>query len=290
MKTTEEIITPEKAARYLATITSPDQQRKHVESVSDSYAKTMKAGHWMLTHQGIGFDENGLAIDGQHRLWAIVKCGIPQRMMVTRGIPCSMPIQVGSGEQSLFAIDCLDRGKQRSVADQLKLRHSFKNASLVVSIARGIAGLCTETRFANTVPITLMIVDIFGESIEYAAANASRVSGFRIAGVNAILAMYIHADKDRGQDFFSQVHYGENIKRGNPGFALRDYLMKGKAYTGNCGGYSLTAAASKSTATCAMHHYKGASLNIVKSSQSGIDWIMQQNKSSVAKLRKSLAI
>lgn len=289
MKTTEEIITPEKAAKYLATITSPDQQRKHVESVSDGYARSMKSGHWMLTHQGIGFDDEGIMIDGQHRCWAIVKSGTPQRMMVTRCIPSAMPITMDGGEKSLFAIDCLDRGRPRSVADQLKLRHDVKNATVVVALSRSISMICADSRLMNTVPITMMIMDIFGESITWVAANASKVTGFRISGVNAIMALYIHYHNAQGTDFFNKVHYGENIKRGDASFALRDYLMKGKAYVGNSGGQSLSIASSRATALCSMHHHKGSSVGLIKSTSSGLDWLISANKNDVAKLRKSLA-
>jgi hypothetical protein len=289
MKTTEEIITPEKAAKYLATITSPEQQRKHVDSVSDGYARAMKSGHWMLTHQGIGFDDDGVMIDGQHRCWGIVKSGIPQRMMVTRGIPCAMPITMNGGEKMLHAIDCLDRGRPRSVADQLKLRHDVKNASQVVAISRSIAVLCAENRLTNTVPVTMMILDIFGNAITWAAANAARVTGFRISGVNATMALYIHYQKEQGMDFFNKVHYGESIKRGDASFALRDYLMKGKAYGGSAGGQGLTYAVARATAQCAMHHHRNSSVGIIKTTSSGLDWLMAVNKSDIAKLRKSLA-
>ena len=47
----------------------------------------MKAGKFILMPHGIVFLEDGTLADGQHRLLAIVECGIPQEMMVTFGAP-----------------------------------------------------------------------------------------------------------------------------------------------------------------------------------------------------------
>lgn len=49
------------------------------------YAEDMASGNWHLNHQGIGFDDNGTLVDGQHRLWAIVESGKTVEIMVTWG-------------------------------------------------------------------------------------------------------------------------------------------------------------------------------------------------------------
>lgn len=56
--------------------------RRPVEAHAERMAGEMKAGRWRLTHQGIAFDTNGVLIDGQHRLWAIVLSGCTIRMRV----------------------------------------------------------------------------------------------------------------------------------------------------------------------------------------------------------------
>ena len=76
-------ITPELAAMWL---------RKNVNNRNLShdrvkqYALAMLSGNWALTHQGIAFDTEDILIDGQHRLEAIVKAGIPVKMNVTFGV------------------------------------------------------------------------------------------------------------------------------------------------------------------------------------------------------------
>lgn len=48
------------------------------------YAEDMRSGNWKLTHQGIAFDADGQLIDGQHRLAAVVKSGVPVRMLIMK--------------------------------------------------------------------------------------------------------------------------------------------------------------------------------------------------------------
>lgn len=50
------------------------------------YAAIMLDGRWELTSDAIALDSTGNLMTGQHRLSAIVLCGVSQWMMVTRGL------------------------------------------------------------------------------------------------------------------------------------------------------------------------------------------------------------
>lgn len=100
-----ELITPEMALKYL----DKNKRNRSASSLSvNQYAKDMLAGKWEPTHQGIAFYDSGLLADGQHRLLAIVRAGIPVSMLVTRGIAenCAMVI---------------DQGCKRTLADAIKI-------------------------------------------------------------------------------------------------------------------------------------------------------------------------
>jgi hypothetical protein len=68
----------------------------------------MTDDNWQLTHMGIAFDRDGVLIDGQHRLWAVVMSGKSVEMHVWRNL----------SQESLLAID---NGRTRTMADILKL-------------------------------------------------------------------------------------------------------------------------------------------------------------------------
>lgn len=77
-------ITPEMAKKWLI-LNDPKNRKLNLEAVR-SYARVMRGGGWNLTHQGIAFDTDGILIDGQTRLNAIVQANVPVDMLVTYGV------------------------------------------------------------------------------------------------------------------------------------------------------------------------------------------------------------
>ena len=73
------------------------------------YAADMRAGAWVLTHQGIAFSNRGLE-DGQNRLAAIIEAGVPVTMNVTRGMEFRNDV-----------LTVIDGGKARSLQDMMKM-------------------------------------------------------------------------------------------------------------------------------------------------------------------------
>ena len=103
MKVEIKNVTPEFASILLE---QNNSNRKINKNQLDMLCRTIEAGHWRLTHQGVAIYEDGTLADGQHRLNAIVKTGIS----------CEMPVFYGikKEESSIMAIDS---GKQRTVVD-----------------------------------------------------------------------------------------------------------------------------------------------------------------------------
>lgn len=81
---TTEIITPELAQEYLGTSLG---NRKIRQKDVDAIARNILAGTFLVTHQGIAFDETGHLLDGHHRLLAVVKANVPIQIDVARGVP-----------------------------------------------------------------------------------------------------------------------------------------------------------------------------------------------------------
>lgn len=83
MKTVTETVTPTLAELWLQKNTS---NRNVSTRLVAKYADMMARGQWSLTHQGIAFYADGTLADGQHRLKAVVKAGVPVVMQVSYGI------------------------------------------------------------------------------------------------------------------------------------------------------------------------------------------------------------
>ena len=98
-------LTPAAAQRLLE---RNKHNRKISEKVIQKYAAEIKAGEWRLTPAGIGFDDHGVLVDGQHRLSAIVRANQAVPMLITLGLPNACQEKV-------------DRQRRRTLFDALFL-------------------------------------------------------------------------------------------------------------------------------------------------------------------------
>lgn len=105
MRTKTQTITPAKAAALLESNTS---NRPLSQATVRAFAEAMKRGDWKTTHQGIAFDTNGVLIDGQHRLAAVIEADVPVELTVFTDV-------------SPDTFDVLDTGKRRNAADVLAI-------------------------------------------------------------------------------------------------------------------------------------------------------------------------
>lgn len=109
------LVTPDLAKHYLSCNTENRAIRpKHTNRLTHD----MNEDRFKITHQGIAFDENGVLIDGQHRLNAIVASGKGQWLLVTTGLP-SKSKQV------------VDNGARRRAADFMPGAYRDQRAAVV---------------------------------------------------------------------------------------------------------------------------------------------------------------
>lgn len=59
------------------------KNRKLKDDSGNLYARDIKNGNWLVTHQGVAFNDRHELIDGQHRFEAVIRAGKPAVMMVT---------------------------------------------------------------------------------------------------------------------------------------------------------------------------------------------------------------
>jgi len=116
-------VTPVMADEWLA---KNNSNRKINKKQLDMIVRSIHAGKWRLTHQGIAFYEDGQLADGQHRLQAIKDTGVSLEMPIFRGIERDV--------DTILAIDC---GKGRSVVDSASISGlSIKDKD--VSLVKGL--------------------------------------------------------------------------------------------------------------------------------------------------------
>ena len=107
-------ITPSDAAAMLS---RNSRNRSLRPLYAAALARDMVAGRWVFTGDPIRLFEDGEVADGQHRLRAVVMCGIPQTFAVVSGV-------------SEDAMQAIDSGRKRSGSDRLALA-GVKNAKRI---------------------------------------------------------------------------------------------------------------------------------------------------------------
>lgn len=173
---TLELVTPEQAQEWLQANGAVRKVRRHVV---DRYARDMKDGNWTLTAAAVAFDEDDDLLDGQHRLLACLKAGVPFWTWVMRGMTHVMQRNT-------------DMGAKRSLADVLAWYGETQRTTLAGSIRLGWRwshGLVT-TKQQPTVAEALAWLDR-NPSIRSGTAVASRVN--KVLGVPAtVVVVWLH--------------------------------------------------------------------------------------------------
>lgn len=182
--TVEEIITPELAKIYLEQVDPILRNRIINPRYVDLYARDMKAGKWKTTHQGIAFDKDGYLRDGQHRLSAIIKAGVPIVMTVSRNLP----------ENSYAGIDS---GLKRSARDILSLSGDYADNPTIrhektIACIRSLVKCAYVEKYILSTDLIVFLYDKMKDDIDFIYNNIINTKGYTnatmvSAGLSAIL-------------------------------------------------------------------------------------------------------
>jgi hypothetical protein len=155
MHLSTEVVTPERARQWL---TVDNHRNRKIKDGRVSYlADEIASGRWQLTHNGIAFDLKGNLLDGQHRLAAIAKAGVPVEIVIARNVAAESYV-------------AMDRGAVRSLADVLR------SDQRVVSVASAIVRQVQLSSYNSSIaPGDVQLVTDALET-EIAAANSVRLS------------------------------------------------------------------------------------------------------------------
>jgi len=237
-------VTPAMAQEWLgAAAHNRSLSRRTVEA----YALDMRNGKWSLTHQGVGFDEGGQLIDGQHRLHAVIESGCTVAMMVARGIDAR-------------SADAIDGGRPRTVADRLRL-HEIDNGQQIAARCTIIQWL-DDGRPRTTVRGTL--AQTLATRVRYSDALAWSFRALPQKGVGmsspttGVLTWCYDRRPEEIDVFARQVRTGEGLFRGDPALALRRFCSQHSS-SGNGGRIAM----SEATLRCAAAAVDGEKLHYV---------------------------
>jgi len=208
-------VTPEQAAKWLEENT---KNRPLCHAHVQRLAEDMRARRWQLTHQGIAFDSNGLLLDGQHRLWAIVEAGVPITFQVFFNEPPDSRLVI-------------DAGKRRSNLDIIALSGQIGHVScLELATLRAMLGGHTGHSIVLTPGAEAEQFSRHREAVAFAVEHLerARLKGVCTAHVRAVVARAFYS-VEQGR----LAHFCDVLKSGMPAgdedhviLTLRDFLSR----------------------------------------------------------------
>lgn len=219
-------LTPEDAAKLLA-VSQGHHQRKLRQSNLNRLIHAIQSGQWRETHQAIALNRDGVVIDGQHRLTAIVAAGHTVRVAIARDV-----------DDATF--DVIDTGSVRSPYDVLTLA-GVTNAAKMAASCRylltyekvvGTTDSFQSHRQGFTSADILALArtqrgDELGHSINAAAGVAFPLGrpGFA-TWLAVVIQLMRESPVDDGLclEFIERLRDGVNLKPDSPILVLRRYL------------------------------------------------------------------
>lgn len=200
-KTKVMTITPQIAREWLK---ENDINRNVNKNRVIMYSEDMKSGNWALNGESIKFNRTGKLIDGQHRLMAIIRSGVPIATYVIFDIPNDISI--------------MDRGKNRSTTDSLII--SGLNKKLANSHAVSIAKLHFSIKYNKTTVSDFQIRNFIikhSECIEKVLSLCASSGGRKTVTINIRNATFMLAmlyGLEAGVNYEIVTKFVEIVKNG----------------------------------------------------------------------------
>lgn len=226
MKAEMKLITPDLAREYLQkNIVNRNISIQHVRGLM----KDIINNNWVMSPQGISFNDEGILIDGQHRLSAVIMANKPITSLVFFDVP-----------KNVFTV--LDTGKRRNAGDVLSIA-AVKNCNNIASgirtwdkVRRGIysnAG-SADINISNT-----SILDLYNfrpEFWQWAHKHSIKLyeASLRIVSPQIIFAMVSHwQDKNESLAYIESVLENDGKEINSKGLykLLTNYKLKKKILT-----------------------------------------------------------
>jgi hypothetical protein len=188
----------------------------------EQFADDMRDGRWMFNGEPIIVAKDGALNDGQHRLHAVIDANKPLNAIVVFGVERSTRTTV-------------DQGSARTAGDYLNMdgvhygNHSASVTRLVLAYEKAdgrdvkAAKSFTNAQIVGRAKSDKDIVD----AAKFACDHSKYARGMASpAVIGAAYYLLNDVDGDDAWTYMQQVCIGENIKRGDPAFAVRDALQR----------------------------------------------------------------
>lgn len=219
------------AAMAAAWLEGNTHNRKLREQHVDMLAGAMLRGEWKMNGDAIRFDTEGTLLDGQHRLWAVIKASTEKPdITIDTVVIFNLPTETQ---------ETMDTGARRSLADILSLRGEKSTANLAATIQRvyltqkGEQALRWPAGHRLTPPQALAFLEA-NPSLREVVRIGQRFRN-HIPVSAAIIATCVwqfdQIDHNDSLAFWNAVAVPEKLDRYDPRFVLHRTLAKNQTAT-----------------------------------------------------------
>ena len=211
-------IAPEEAKTILAKCNTHNRQMSQYHV--DFLASEMKHGRFKDNGDAIRFDVNGNLIDGQHRLAACVKSGVPLvDVIVVLGLDPD-------------AIDTIDSGKKRSASDKVHLRGYARSKNLAAVARMRLAyfnGDISATHKYSDLEILKTIEekkDVLAEAVSMADKIYNSPLKVMPSVMAAVISLSLEYSREKTVEIVDKIASGEDLAAGDPCLMFRKTIAK----------------------------------------------------------------
>jgi len=209
-------MTPEKAKELLAINV---RNRTIKQRLVNRIAEDITNGQWHANGETVKVSSSNKLLDGQHRLNAIIKSGMPCYMWLVDGLDESCHATIDSG---------LSRGAHHTLQIE-----GIPNASLCASTIVLIKKIEAKEMSNSKRNSNIQILNHYKADPEGFNNATKFIAGrkwlIRYAGSSVACACYYIAssiDSDQALEFFNKLSSGAGLEEGSPILACRNYLIK----------------------------------------------------------------
>ncbi|MFG3132832.1 hypothetical protein ACGFZU_34690 [Streptomyces tendae] len=216
-------ITPSLAKALLKQNT---KNRNLREATVGDYVRDIESGEWPLNGETIKTAINGDVLDGQHRLAAIEKAGVPVETFMVIGLPPETQAT-------------MDAGRRRTTADALTLNDESHATALASILRRAWAWKRGDRKFnQRSTPTTAECRALLEQhpeirrSAEIAARTRIAFPHIPASALGTAHWLFNAVDPGECAEFFARVGDGAELPVGHPILALRSRVTSERAKEG----------------------------------------------------------
>lgn len=219
IKYTQEFVTPEQAAKYLA---NSVPNRSVPQSKIRDYADTMLRGYWDVNGENIKFDEFGRLMDGQTRLKAIILAGIPVELIIARDVPIKVfpSIDGGQSRKASHFLDFLECQNSTKISGALRILMAYQRGQINTQVRHQVIKRELGEFYAEHSRISEFV------NVADRAGRMFRGSGFTPSAALFFFYAIDCTNPTMAQKFTEKLLSGSDLSPGSPILALRYLLQK----------------------------------------------------------------